>query len=613
MRWLLLYRYGGKLMKHQLLVKRLLFATLAVVILSVVFGLVSLYPPNQTINTKANGVSQNDDNMINVTFVNTTFMLSPGETYKQGLSSFRSGENISLVVQSTLPLNFSIICANATNWMVHSDTNYTISGVKAVDYTFNASANYYEAVFLATSDSHISFTATAQEPQNQLPYTTLNQASKVMFIASLSLAMLLLLVLAVTRPLKLKENSHKIASLSKRNRRLLIGLLLVSLAIWLYVVAVNNNPLGAFENWYTDNARDSYVATLFLKVNIKVFTEPLGTLASSDNSTYKFVSWPQMPHLYPIGSLLLFLPFGALIQQGFNQTLIFKTEIAVFLFFATACLYVFLKNYLKKDFSFRVPTQNNSSNPRWLKWLKSDPKLNFSYGLLMRIAGIIIMYYFIVVFAADGMFDAVALLFSLLALSMFVLERYDYFFALVMFSAFLKYQAAIFLLPLIAFGVIMLLKSNSLKGLLKNKAFLAGLSLGAVSLFTAYLSAPYLISGGHELITNNLNAFASNYTLSSISLNSWGLQTILVLTTLTATVAYAAYMLNKNSLLSLSALFILIPVFMLPYFQNWYLPFIFCYVLVAEGKREFEATILWAIFMVAMIFFSGVIQMPLWL
>ena len=72
-----------------------------------------------------------------------------------------------------------------------------------------------------------------------------------------------------------------------------------------------------------------------------------------------------------------------------------------------------------------------------------------------------------------------------------------------------------------------------------------------------------------------------------------------VLLTLTATLLYAAYMLNKNKLLSLSAVFLLLPSFMLPYFQYWYTPFIFVYALIPQKKREVEVTVVWLIFMVA--------------
>ena len=129
-------------------------------------------------------------------------------------------------------------------------------------------------------------------------------------------------------------------------------MLLLGLVVWLLILAINSGPLATLENWYTDNARDSYVASLFLKDGFSVFSQPLSKLANLDVSNYKYVTWPQMPHLYPLGSVLLFLPFGILLQNGFNSTMLFKIEIAIFLVVATACVYFFLKVFLKKDMAY---------------------------------------------------------------------------------------------------------------------------------------------------------------------------------------------------------------------------------------------------------------------
>jgi hypothetical protein len=345
---------------------------------------------------------------------------------------------------------------------------------------------------------------------------------------------------------------------------------------WLFVLVVNSNPLGTFENWYTDLARHSYVSSLFLKDGFSVFNQPLGKLANLDNSYYKFVTWPEMPHLYPLGSIFLFLPFGVLLQKGFDPSLIYKIEIAIFLVFATVCLYFFLKNFLKKDMA-----------------------------LLLKLIGIYIIYVSLIIYAADGMFDSVAFLFSMFALTMFMTERYDYFFLLIAVSLFFKYQAGIFLLPLIFVGLIKLFQTNKLSSLLRNKAVIAGVIIGFVSIFTAYLSAPYLLATGPQLIMNGINAFSSNTQVS------WGLQSFSVLLTLAVTLAYAVYMLNKNSLLSLSALFLLLPSFMLPYFQNWYLPFIFIYALIPQQKKELDVTMVWLIFMIFMLSFGAISFNPM--
>ena len=568
-------------MKYKVTTKLLLFATLLLLILSIVLGVASLFP------------IQSGDYQSNV-LINSTFTLTHGETYDQGLSSFHTGENISVLVQSSADFekNFSLSYSNGTYGIVHGSVIYSVYTQSNIIYTFNATANYYQAVFFSDSPNAgiINFQASVQEPKTLFPYSGINEASKIIFIVSLGLAMLVTLKMVLSNYSKFKLNTSRFTSLSKKNRRILVILVLVSLIFWLFVLAINSNPLGTLENWYTDNARHSYTSTLFLKDGFSVFDQPLGKLSNLDNSYYKFVTWPEMPHLYPLGSILLFLPFGILLQQGFNQSLIFKTEIAVFLIFATLCLYYFFKDFLKKDFDFR-----------------SSRKISNVYALLLKIAGIVIFYYFLVIFAADGMFDSIALLFALFALSMFLIERYDYFFLFITVSVFFKYQAGIFLLPIIVVGLIRLFQTSNLTSLIKNKAVISGVIFGSVSVFTAYLSAPYFMANNPQLVTSSLNAFSSNYTLSSNSQTSWTLQAFIILLTLAATLSYSVYMMHKNSLLSLSALFLLFPLFTLPYFQNWYLPFIFIYVLIPQEKRELEATILWLTLIVAVIFLSGVL------
>ena len=407
---------------------KLFYTALLILTLSVVLGVVSLFPVNSGIyqpNAPIINVSGNIVNAANI--INSNFTLGPGETYKQGMSSFHTNESIILLIQypSALNFSFSIVFPNVINGLVESTlvsnstallssksggpVIHTISYCTQSDTTnityFNATANYYEAVFsnsINTGSIHLQ--AFVQEPKNNLPYSWLNEASKTLFVLGLASAMLITLKIVFTNYSKFKLNTFRLTSLSKKSLRFLLLLLLLSLVIWLFVMALNSNQLGTLENWYTDNARDTYVASLFPKDGFKVFSQPLGTLANADNSIHKFVTWPQTPHLYPLGSILLFLPFGVILQNGLDSTLIFKLEVSIFLVFATVCLYYFLKDFLKKDFVFR-----------------SNPKLSFSYALIMKIAGILIIYYFLVIFAADGMFDSVAFLFCLFALPMFMM------------------------------------------------------------------------------------------------------------------------------------------------------------------------------------------------
>jgi hypothetical protein len=549
--------------------KTILFAAIIFLVLSITLAVVSLYTISDTVGRQT------------YVLTNSTFTLSPNETYRQGLGSFHGGENITIAVQTPSAFNktFSILYPVSAYYFITNDsTCYCNSAQGNFTYTFTTSADYYDAVFTSSSTNAgtIHLQVSAQQPKVEYPYGWLNETSKIMFLLSLSATLLLTLKIFLTSSSRVKKNPLSIQSIGKKGRQRLLILLLISLVIWLFILAVNPNPLAAFENWYTDNARDSYVASLFIKDGFSVFSQPLGKLANLDNSTFKYVTWPQMPHLYPLGSILLFLPFGLLIQNGVNSTLIYKLEIVVFLVIATICVYFFLKNWMQKDMT-----------------------------LLLKLFGVYIIYVSLIVYAADGMFDSVAFIFSLFAIFMFLTERYDYFFLLVAVSAFFKYQAGIFLLPLIVVGIIRLFQKNKLSSLATNKAVVAGVIFGSASLFTAYLSAPYLIATSPQLIMNGINVFSTSTQVS------WSLQSFSVLLTLAVTVAYAVYMLNKNSLLSLSAFFLLIPSFLMPYFQNWYFPFLFVYALIPQQRKELDVTVVWLVFLIVVLGISGANYQPI--
>jgi hypothetical protein len=306
-----------------------------------------------------------------------------------------------------------------------------------------------------------------------------------------------------------------------------------------------------------------------------VFSQPLDKLASQDTSPFMFVTWPEMPHLYPLGSILLFMPFGVLLQQGVDPVLVYKLEIALFLVVASLCLFLFLKVFLKKD--LRVT------------W---------------KLVGVYLIYVALIIYAADGMFDSVPFLLALMGITMLLADRYDYFLLLISVSVFFKYQTAIFLLPLIVYGFFKLVETKKW-GTLRNKAVWVGAVFLLISGFTAYLSAPYLIQTRPGLIMNGINAFSLNSQIP------WILQSFAVLLTLTTTLIYSLYMLKRNPLLSMSALFLLVPSFMLPFFQNWYIPFIFVYILIPQERKELEATLLWLIFMIAVLSFGASAFNPL--
>ncbi len=539
--------------------KSLFLLTAVLLLLSISLSVISLFP---------NSTGNNQSTII----IDNSFRLRQNETYRQGLGAFHSRENITLSVQcpNEFMKNFSIITYNGPQ--------YTNSSNQNLMHTFTADADYYEASFYSNSPnaSWVNFKVTVQKPEEHLPYSWLNISAKTFFLFSITLAIISFIKFeSSSKQTSRMENKTFSLSLKQFDRGLLL-LLLVSLTIWLLLLAMNSNPLGTFENWYTDHARHAYVSSLFLKDGFSVFNQPLGILSSHDSSHFMFVTWPEMPHLYPLGSIFLFLPFGALLQKGFDAILIFKLEIGLFLIFSHICLYFFLKNFLNKEIH-----------------------------LFLKLVGIYIIYVVLVIYAANGMFDSIAFLFSLFAILMFLTERYDKFFLLVAVSIFFKYQAGIFLLPLVIFGLSRILGKNQLKTLLSNKNVIFGAFLIMISGATSYFSMSYLAQTKPEFVMNGINAFLPHARVS------WNIQAFSVILTLILTIIYSSYMLNKNALLSFSAPILLLPSFALPYFQNWYLPFIFVYALIPQTRKESEATIIWLIFMVAVLSFAGVSFDPL--
>jgi len=539
--------------------KILLLVTIVFLVLSLLLSVLSLFPIGTENNEKTS-------------LINDSFRLSQNEVYRKGIGTFKGGENISIRVESSSSFskNFSIVTSTNNSFYINS-SNLNVS------YSFIADPDYYEAIFYSNSPNAywVNFQVTAEKPQVLYPYSVITTSAKIMFLLSLGSSILIIIKLGfnkLTEKLETKPTS-KLTDKIFRNRILVF--LLVSLVFWLIFLALNSNSLATVENWFTDHVRHSYVSTLFLKDGLSVFNQPLGTLSSQDNSHFMYVTWPEMPHLYPLGSILLFLPFGALLQNGFDPVLVYKLEIALFLIFAHICLFFFLKSFAKKNLH-----------------------------LFWKLVGLYIIYVTLVIYAAGGMFDSIPFIFSLFAVTMFLSERYDYFFLLIGISIFLKYQAGIFLLPLIIMGLLKLIERNKPVFLLRNKAAIAGAVLMLITAFTAYLSAPFLSQTRPELIMNGINAFASHTQIS------WTLQFAYISLTLAATLVYAIYMLNKNSLLSLSALFLLLPSFTLPYFQNWYIPYFFVYILIPRRKTELGVTMIWLIIMIALLAFSGMPFLP---
>src|SRR5208283_4457260 len=166
--------------------KVLLIIFITVLLLSVVLATVSLFPRNSGSNQS-------------YSLVNDTFQLSPNETYMEGLGSIRSGENVSLSVQcpTAFEKSFSILFPTRPYFfIINSSVDYSVLTQSNITYSFIVSAaNYYEAVFVSDSPNvgTVHFQVSAKEPNNSFPYSWLNEPSKIVFLLSLALTIVVML------------------------------------------------------------------------------------------------------------------------------------------------------------------------------------------------------------------------------------------------------------------------------------------------------------------------------------------------------------------------------------------------------------------------------------
>ncbi|MGA3111412.1 MAG: hypothetical protein ABSE15_05185, partial [Candidatus Bathyarchaeia archaeon] len=214
----------------------LLFAVMLSIVLSVSLATVSLYtvPDKRSIQTNV--------------LINNIFQLSPHETYRQGLGSFYGGENITLAVQSSpsLQKNFSLMLP-LSNDILLIKTGITYNSTQPnFTYSFVASPDYYDAVFISTSNSSgtIHLQVFEQKPAVIYNYSWLNGPSEILFVVSLVVAMLLALRMVLPRLSHPESKIIVIPSLSKNARRWLLAALLLGLVVWLLILAVNSGPLA---------------------------------------------------------------------------------------------------------------------------------------------------------------------------------------------------------------------------------------------------------------------------------------------------------------------------------------------------------------------------------
>lgn len=141
-------------------------------------------------------------------------------------------------------------------------------------------------------------------------------------------------------------------------------------------------------------------------------------------------------------------------------------------------------------------------------------------------------------------------------------------------------------------------------GIYRNKTLIAAIILIASTVTTGAFSVPLLLESNTPVM-NGINAFNPHSQIN------WIVQSVAVLSTVGITLVFSIYFLNKNPVLTISSISILIPSLFLIYFQTWYLPFFFIYTLIPQKKRNVEITLLWILFIIFMLSFGAISFNPL--
>lgn len=507
--------------------------------------------------------------------IDDLFKMTPNEVRRHTMGLLRTGDKVYVTVKE---LNNSYVDYRVATYgrIIYSNRS---SGYD--QFVFIANSEYYEVYFHnnESTSKNVSLLVSFEREEELYLYSWLGGPSKLLFFSGWTVAVTTLIWLSAKEfsksPVRDSVNPVHVHTL----RRKLIFVLLIACIFWLIVLCSNFfSPLG-LEGWYTDHARHPYSAYLFTKYGLSIFRVPLGQLASIDDSFYKFITWTEMPHLYPLGSVFLFLPFGLLLQAGIPQDLVLKAEIALFLVLAHACVYHFTKHL----------------------YMRSSSKV----GKAVALYG---FYYLLILYSANGMFDALPIFFSLLSVIMLTegCPTKSIFYAVL--GTFFKYQVGIFLMPLILMELSVLYRKKALPRFLKSGTFPIMLILTLTVAYTAYLNIPFLANVRPELVMNGIYVFSHHPQLH------WHVQLSAVLLTLSVTFAIIVYFLRKGcTICSMLLFYALFPGLSLPYFQQWYFPYLYIYLLIPWEKRSINFMALWLIAVTCIITLGNFMYDPIWL
>lgn len=504
-----------------------------------------------------------------------TFRLNPNEIRRHGLGVLRAGDEVCITIWELN--NFTVRCSVVT----YGRTIYERESAGYHKILFTADYDHYEVVFYNSESTprNINLLASLERGAEHYPNSWLVTPAKSLFFIGWTLTVLILMWQVVKTPLERSIDRHNNSASRSISNKKLVVLLMVSCTLWLSLLTIPRYSPWGLQNWYTDHARHPYSAYLFTKYGFSVFDTPLGKLASTDNSFYIFVTWTEMPHLYPIGSIFIFLPFGLLLQSGVPCSVVFKMEIALFLIFAHICIYYFTKHFSGK------PLRR-----------------------LVKYSALYCFCFFLILFSANGMFDAIPILFSLISLIEFVKNHYSKSVIYGTVAAFFKYQAAIVLVPLMLIALINLYKNVGLYDMARKIWLPFTFILVSVEAYTAYLNIPLMMRARPELIMNAVYLFGPHAQLS------WQTRLSAIFSTLALTIIMAFYLLRKGGQInSLLLFYTFFPFFTMAYFQPWYFPYFYIYALIPERTSLVNVIVLWLVAISLIISLGYFRYDPLWM
>lgn len=327
-------------------------------------------------------------------------------------------------------------------------------------------------------------------------------------------------------------------------RVLLVALLLLSLAFSVSVIFRAQNPYGTLEPKYTDHLRHERYAEELLHRGLGLYSEPAGQLTRfgwEDDRTY---IWPEVSYPYPVGALLFHLPAGvAIYRLGVNPVLVNQLVIVAYVALAHIGVFLFAR-----------------------EWLLTGRGGNIFIGLWLVAA----FWALVVVWSLNAQFEALPLLFPLLAARRYWQGRHLEAALWVGVALFFKYQAAIFA-PLVL-GMLWQARSQGWRTLWRP-GLVALMGVVGLDLYTTVISYHFVQIPEANLVS-----------LDALLAGRWVPTGFRLLATATLTVSLTGLLAwRRQWMLAASAAFAVLFLASLPQVQGWYVLWLFPLALFGRG------------------------------